>query len=429
MGMSIGVGNLDTAAIVDQLMGIEANPQVLLKQKLSKQNSVVTALQGVNARVASLEKAARALSKPDAWTKTTATSSSTSVSVSTSAGSGSGSLTFSVTQVAQKASYTSGVITNLPAGTTKVPQAFSITGADGVKHDLTADGTDAADFAKAINAADAGVVATAVRSAEGQYRLLVTAKETGVGTLTFSGSAPTMNPLSEGQDAKIYVGPAGAGFELTSRSNTFTDLMAGASVTVSKIEAGVTVTAAPNTGAVASQITGVIGSLGVVFSEITSQTSTAKGAVGNLAGSSLLRGLQQQLASAAWAAVPGATLKDVGVELQRDGSVTFDQAAFTAYAAKEPAKAQALITAYSTAVADIAKGASDSSTGSITQAVTIDQSTATDLTNRIADWDDRLAQRRTTLERTYAALQVALDKSSSTSSWLSSALAGLPSYS
>ena len=43
----------------------------------------------------------------------------------------------------------------------------------------------------------------------------------------------------------------------------------------------------------------------------------------------------------------------------------------------------------------------------------------------IANWDLRLAQRRTTLERQYSALEVALGQLQSQSTWLASQLSSL----
>jgi flagellar hook-associated protein 2 len=48
------------------------------------------------------------------------------------------------------------------------------------------------------------------------------------------------------------------------------------------------------------------------------------------------------------------------------------------------------------------------------------------MNNQIANWDVRLADRRTSLERTYAALEVQLSSMKSQSTWLGSQLAGLP---
>ena len=413
---------LDTAAIVDQLIAVERNPQVLLAQKRSKQNAVLTALQGLNTRLASLATAATALAKPETWTKPTATSSSSTVTVATTASSGSGSLSFDVTALAQRASVTTAPITDgLPPHT---PRTFTISGTapDFQPLTVTAASSNVRDMAQAINAADGAVVATAVPTGTGEYRLVVSAKLSGSGSLSVEGDAPAFTTLREGSDATLDLG---GGVVVSSRSNTFAGLLGGSDVTVSAVEAGVTLTAAPDPKAVAKQAAGTVGALNVVLSEIASQTRAAVGSAGPLVGNSLLRGIQQQLATAVSTAVPGATLADLGIQLTREGTVTIDEAAFAAYAAKEPATAKALTTAFAEAVGAVATTASRTGTGLIAEAIASSQSTVKDLDARIAAFDDRLARRRGALERQFAALEVALQRSQSTQKYLPGALANL----
>ena len=128
-------------------------------------------------------------------------------------------------------------------------------------------------------------------------------------------------------------------------------------------------------------------------------------------------------------AVPGATLADLGIQLQRDGKVTIDEAAFTTYATADPDRARALTAVFGSAVADAAKQASASGTGSISQSITSAKSTVKDLGDRIADFETRLELRRTTLERQFTALDVAISASKNTQTWLAGQISGLPGYS
>ena len=57
------------------------------------------------------------------------------------------------------------------------------------------------------------------------------------------------------------------------------------------------------------------------------------------------------------------------------------------------------------------------------------QKTVKGLNDQITDWDTRLADRRSTLEKTYANLEVQLQQLQSQSSWLTGQLAGLSSSS
>ena len=426
---------LDTKAIVSQLMDVERNPQILLQNKLAKQNQQVSALQGINTRLASLATSAASLAKPEAFTRTAATASDDTVSVVSRPEATDASLTFSVVQTAARSGWASEV-TSGNFG----PQKITIDVPGGQPVQVTAVGGSAQELAQAINAAGNNVRATTVRTGDGQYRLVVTSTETGakndITNVTFENTDPneTRAPLSaqqtsQGRDAIIDLG---GGTYVSSSSNTFTDLMTGVDVTVNKVPANygeqVTVTSTPDATAIAKQAAGVVGALNVALSEMAEQSKADVTKPGVLSGSSLVRGIQQQLASAFSVSVPGATLADVGIDLARDGTVSIDQDKFAAYAQKNPDTAQAITSAFATAVADVAKQASAPGTGFVSQAIVSAQSTAKDLGDRISDWDLRLEQRQATLERQFTALDVAVSASQRLQGQLAGQISGLPGY-
>src|SRR6476646_2308521 len=94
------ISGLDTTTIVSQLMAIQAAPQNRLKTSLTSQQSAVSGLQAVNAKMAALQTAAEALQKVTTWGAASAASSSAAVVATAAPGSLSGSTTFSVKQLA-----------------------------------------------------------------------------------------------------------------------------------------------------------------------------------------------------------------------------------------------------------------------------------------------------------------------------------------
>ena len=426
---------LDTKAIVSQLMDVERNPQVLLQRKLATQNQQVSALQGINTRLASLATSAAALARPEAFTRTAATASDDTVSVVSRPEATDATLTFSVVQTAARSGWAS---TAVPAGDFG-PQQITIDVPGGQPVQVTAVGGSVQELAQAINAAGNTVRATTVRTGDGQYRLVVTSTEPGakneITDVTIAAQGGGASPLSfqqtaQGRDATIDLG---GGTYVSSSSNTFTDLMPGVDVTVNTVPANygdqVTVTSTPDATAIAKQAAGVVGALNVALSEMADQSKADVTRPGVLSGSSLVRGIQQQLASAFSVSVPGATLADVGIQLGRDGTVSIDEATFAAYAKSDPDQARAVTTAFAGAVADAAKQASAPGTGFVSQAITSAQSTVKDLGDRIADWDLRLEQRQATLERQFTALDVAVSASQRQQQWLAGQIAGLPTSS
>ena len=78
-----------------------------------------------------------------------------------------------------------------------------------------------------------------------------------------------------------------------------------------------------------------------------------------------------------------------------------------------------------TRVAAVASDASDRYDGQLTTKITGQQSSVRDLGDRIEDWTRRLDMRRSSLERTYSALEVQLSNLNSQSTWLSGQIASL----
>jgi len=106
----------------------------------------------------------------------------------------------------------------------------------------------------------------------------------------------------------------------------------------------------------------------------------------------------------------------------RTGSIELDATKFAAALAADPAKTQDMLAQISARIADVAGEASNKIDGALTQRISNKQSSITDLQKQIADWDDRLAVRRTRLESVYAQMETALSALQSQSSWLTAQL-------
>lgn len=436
------VSGLQTTDLINQLMQVESAPQTLLKSKQTATTNLVTALQSLNTKVASLKDAGTKAATAASWDVTKATASATSVTATTSAGSTPTELTFRVDALASSQVSLASTSALPAAGSTLTFKA-----PDGTLTEVVV-GADAAATARAITSSAAGVNAVAV-TAGGQTRLQLTATESGAenGFTLYAGTKAEVEagtasavPLTETRAAKdaeitLWAGVAGAEQKVTSATNTFSDVLDGTAITISKVEADpVTLTVARDTAAVTSLASGLVGALNVVFSEITSRTSTTTttaadgGTVisgGLFAGDSAVRGLQQQLQTAASYPVDGTSPAEVGISLGKDGTFTFDDAKFKAALAADPEKVEKIVSGLAQRVADVAKGASDSVDGTLTLKITGQQDAVKQLGSQIEAWDRRLALRKESLQRTYSALEVTLSNLSSQSSWLAGQLSSL----
>ena len=461
MGIDGLVSGLDTTSLINQLMQAEAMPQNLLRTKSTTTQTFLTALQGLNTKVASLAEAATKAATPASWTAFTATSTSTSTSATAGATAQAGSISFSVdslatTQLSLSAADAADGSNLFPVA----PPTVTIRTGEGTFVTVTPATGSLSDVARAINdAAESGVKATVVRvgevDGEPQYRLQFAGSVTGAAN-TFEvwrgTEAEVVGGTAVRVDTNLVRPPTDAQVTLwkgtplatasTSASNTFSDLMTGVDVTVSEVTAAddpaVTVSVSQDEAALTALASGLVGSLGVVLSEITSRTSTTTktntdgttAVTGGLfSGDSAVRGINQQLMSAATQPVDGRSPSEVGIVLGRDGTFTFDEEKFAAALAADPTTVQSIVSTIADRVATAATSISDKYDGSLTLKITGQEGVVKDLGTQIESWDRRLELRREGLQRTYSALEVTLSNLQSQSSWLTSQLANLPTYS
>ncbi len=463
------ISGFNTTEMINQLMKLEAAPQTLLKGKVTKAESVVSALQSLNSKLSSLADAAKTAATATSWQAAKATSSAESVTATTSAGAQASALTFSVDRLASRQTTLSGAVTDLASffdGT--VPSSLTLvtgSGADATATAIPLTGvTDLAGLAAAITTAG-GATASVVNVGNGQSRLQVSGAGTGAaggfdlyrGTVTTADGAGTTPPtallgrtataatgdgpggtvITSAADAAVtlWKGVTGAQQTVTSATNTFADVLPGVSFTVLKAEADpVTLTVGRDDAAVKKLASDLATNLSTVLSEITSRTksTTTRSSDGRslltggvLSGDSAVRSGHQAIVSAASQPVDGTSPSTVGLVLGRDGTVSFDEAKFTAALTADPAKVQAVIAGVAERLQTVAKGLSDSTTGSLSQKIQGQQSYVKTLNAQVDSWDNRLALRRTTLERTYSAMEVSLSNLNAQAGYLSSQLQSL----
>ncbi|WP_411720327.1 flagellar filament capping protein FliD [Mycetocola sp.] len=438
MGLALDglASGLDTTALINSLMQLEAIPQSLLKTKVSGTQSVLTALQSLNTKVASLGELATTASKPGALTTFSATSSSDKVSVTVAKGATAGQLDIVVDKLAQAQTTVSAALTAWPETT------LTITGTDGVAVPITAASTSLDDVVKAVNAARAGVTATKVASGtdavtgEAQYRLQFTASDTGTpGAFTLSDTSAAMTTIKTAQDAEATLWKGTAAEQVvTSSTNTFADILSGVSITATATSTDpVSISVARDTDAASTVAKDFVGSLNDVFAFIASKsvvnTTTTNGITsvrgGVFTGESTVRSARQSLVSAASMPVNGFSPSEIGISVTKAGVLEFDAEVFATALAEDPVKVESMMQTLATRVAGAATQASDKYDGTLTSKITGQESLAKNLSGQIEEWDTRLENRRATLARTYSAMEVRLSALNAQSSYLTSQLASL----
>jgi len=433
------ISNFPTADLIDSTIALEANQQKLLAKKKTTVSSQSTALQALNTKVASLTAAAKAAASPSSWEAVKAKSSAESVTATTTSEARPSSVTFRVDSVAASQS----TLYTLPTGYTSATPSFTLTRADGETLSVTALSDNIGDIVAAFNAEGTGVKASALNvgtAAAPEYRLQLTGTETGKEN-TFSvavgnaadGATLASKEIRAASDAEIVLWPGtGAEQKVTSAKNVFENLVTGVNVTVTaKTTDPVTVDVTRDDSKLSALAQALVNNLNAVLGDITSYTTSKTGTndegtaivtAGLFSGNATVRGLQQSLLAAGSNSASNTSLAGIGISLGKDGTFTFDAAAFQTALTKDPDAVGKAVQGVAGSLQKVGEVASDSAKGTLTLQVQSYNSEVKDLTDRIADWDIRLEARRASLTTMYAAMEVQLSNLNSQSSYLTTQL-------
>ncbi len=343
------VSGLNTSQLISQLMQLEAQPQTALKAKVQTTQTVLASYQSVNTKLSALRTAAQSLNDASTWQTMKGTSSSSSVAVTASATAAAGSFTFDVTRLATaQSSISSATFSGLSAQVSDGGPVV-ITKADGSTVTINAGDGSLGAVAASINAnADAGVKAASIQVSPGVYRLQLTSATTGEpGAFSVSGLGDFVG-LSAAGNAEITVGKGSAGeYTITSSSNTFKDAIPGTSFTVSALESGVTLSVATDSSGLADKMQALVDAANAALNEISKQTSYNAGTktASPLLGDSTVRNLQQNiLGTVSTLLGNGTSTANLGIQLTKSGTLTFDRNTFLDAFAADPVKVRQAVT-------------------------------------------------------------------------------------
>ena len=370
-----GVGSgLDVRAIVSQLVALEKQPLTQLQSKATSLQTKLSSYGRIKSEMASLQDAAAALLNKSAWdSKTFASTNTSAVSGSAEPGALAASFAVQVTQLAQAQSVRSAPVTSNAAigadGRLDIQsgewsgQTFSAGSGGTVSIDVVATDT-LTDIAAKINASGAGMTAFVVRSGTEERLLMrgnntgntsgfqvqsfdgngtaITDGTTGVGKLAYDASPTAFYGMTKTQTA-LNASMTLDGIVVTSATNTVTDAVPGVTLNLNAITTtAAQVTVGPDNAEAKTKIEAfrvAYNTLNATLSELTRyNSSTNKAAV--LQGDSTAVGLQNVLRAMVGAEGPaGTTVKrfsDLGLELQRDGSLSMNATKFDASIADLP---------------------------------------------------------------------------------------------
>lgn len=274
-----------------------------------------------------------------------------------------------------------------------------------------------------------------LRDGTDPVRLVLTSTQSGKqGELVTSASPglafpSSLTPLTAAQDALVRIG------DLTAHrpENTVSDLLPGVTLNLLQAEAGrqVTVSTSADQDAVVAKVRGLTESLNNVLSWVrdNSKYNIATKSGGPMVGDAGVRGIPSTLFSATATGQATGTHRqagDVGVTVTREGNLSLDETRLRAALSADPASVQALIGGIAAAVAEVAKQAGDAG-GVVHTGKASTESRTRQLQAGIDTWDLKLVSIKKRYDRQFAALDVAMSRMNSQSSWLAGQINSLPS--
>jgi flagellar hook-associated protein 2 len=345
---SPGIGSgLDVNSIVSKLMSIERQPITDLQTKSAKLDAQISEYGKLKSAISTFRDAALKLTNSDTLGMTVGNSSdSASVGVTVKSGATVGSYSLQVTALAKAQSLATGVFASAAAtpgaGTLHIELGAwgagqtSFTPKNGATAvDIAVNATDTLTQVRdKINAANAGVTALIFTDASGS-RLLMRSTATGVANAFEVSGIPALSyPPAGGAGMTQTEAAADAaatlnGLPITSPSNTLANVVDGVTLTLAKVttgpvDIGVTQDNASLKAAVQSFADAYNALNTLIAGEVKYDPTSKTG--GPLQGDSTAVGLQRQLrslmGSSSGASSVFTRLSDVGLEMQKDGTVS-----------------------------------------------------------------------------------------------------------
>jgi flagellar hook-associated protein 2 len=448
--MAISSSSLDVNSIVTQLMELEKRPLTVLDTKEASYQAKISAYGTVKSSLASLQSAVQTLTQPNTFKTLGITSSDlTVVSGSANTEAAPGTYNVVVDQIAKAhAVRSNGAYASTSASFNTGTLSIKVGSGSAVNIDITGSNNSLSNIRNAINNSGAGVSATIVNDGTNQ-RLVLTSKtmgSTGAITVTASDSgsggtnaltdlaSASLVEIQPAEDAEFTVN----GLSVVRNSNTISDVVQGLTLTLGK-EGNSTVTVAKNATPAVNAVTAFVTAYNAVVAQNSALTAYDAGneAASILTGDATVRSIQSKLAGLVNSSVSGVSgdisrLSQVGVSLQKDGTLKLDTSKLTAALNDSDKDVASLFTQTTSGNKGIAVQFNDwlnqaTGTGGIL-ASRIDG--LTDSIDGLDDRRDAINAKLVTIEaryrKQYSALDALISSMSSTSSFLEQQLASLP---
>lgn len=373
--ITTNAGPLDVQSIVSQLMSVEQQPVTQSQTRSTKAQSQLSDLGNISSSLSALQGALSKLTSGSFVQQfKVGSTDSTVASASASSGGRPGSYNLDVAQLAQSRQLVfdqspSGVsITDAEAKMTGMPQSLSLT-VNGKTTEITfpeytetvtdeqgqpaqVTSMSLKNLVDKVNAAGAGVTASIVQN-NGKYKMVLQSTDAGAAKAfsisaggadsgsaagsSFAGLTQSDTAASESHDAtdaQVSIN----GVSVSSDSNHLTDAIEGVNIDISKVGSTV-ITVNQDNESIGKSLQDFVDS----YNKVKTTIDSARDSKGSLKGNASVLSIEQKFVSILQTPVPGADpvtsyayLSQIGISLQKDGTLKLDQGAFNAALNKDP---------------------------------------------------------------------------------------------
>ncbi len=445
-GMNLGTG-INVQSTVAAIIQADSAPLTAMQNQQSTYTAQTSALNNINTLLNNLQTSVWALQDPlGQFTARAATSSNSSVLTASAASDAAlAKHVITVSTLANTSSTystTAGLTGDSQIATGVGSFTIQVGGASGPATSVNVDDTTTlSDLADAINNSDNPVVtATVITDLNGTRLALVsnTSGSPGDIAITTNGTSLTFNAPTKADDAVFNVD----GIPVTSSSNTVSDVIPGVALTLSGTSASpVNLSVAPDTTKATDALNSFVSAYNAVVQAINTQFAFSSGSSSQapLFGDSSLADVQQKLADAVNFSDLGSGitgLASIGVNLQKDGTLSVDNNALNSALTNNFSGVQAFLqnvgdndNGFTGNFATGLISLTDPTQGPLSTDLKGISQSQTGLAQQIADFQDRLSQEQDLLTQQFSQVNTTLQMLPLMLSQITGQLKGLSSSS
>ena len=347
---SLGIGSgLDLNGLLDQLNAAERGKLEPIKRQQQSHQAKISAYGKLQGALTKLQEAAAKLNEPKFFQNVSSSVTGNGVKAAAKSDAPPGRYSVNVTELARSQSIATKGVENKGAQLGGGTLTLKLGGGDEIPIVIDSAKSTLEDIRKAINDSKSGVTATIVNDGSGEpHRLVITSNKTG------TESAVTMQVAGDlaaqlGGEPEVVVGATNAelnvnGIKITSQTNQVEGAIQGVTLNLEEVTAegsSSTVVIERNTLAIREAVGGFVKAYNDLRGTVKglTQFNADSGVAGELLGDSALRTVESRLRGVLSGGVGEGEfrmLSDIGITLQRDGTLKLDEEKMSGIVASDP---------------------------------------------------------------------------------------------